>query len=88
LSFEKIEEHIDNIPVYFESSRIHIAALIVGFYAEDYSHYLASSSLATWLKENNVPALFGVDTRALTKKIRNQGSLLAKVVFPQQGKQY
>lgn len=71
-----------DIKVYFESSTIHIACLIVGFYSTDFSHYLASSSLSDWLKENNIPALFGIDTRALTKKIRTMGSLLGKVVFP------
>ncbi|KAH9475221.1 Protein pyrABCN [Psilocybe cubensis] len=71
---------LDAIPAEFESSRIHIAALIVGYYSEDFSHFLAKSSLSTWLKENGVPALFGVDTRALTKKIREKGSMLAKVL--------
>ncbi|KAG2098073.1 carbamoyl-phosphate synthetase [Suillus cothurnatus] len=64
----------------FESSRIHIAALVVGAYTEDYSHFLANSSLGAWLKENNVPAICGVDTRALTKKIREKGSMLARVL--------
>jgi carbamoyl-phosphate synthase/aspartate carbamoyltransferase len=73
---------MENLSVYFESSKIHIACLIVGFYSTDFSHYLASSSLSAWLKENGVPALFGVDTRLLTKKIRTKGSLLGKVVFP------
>ncbi|PPQ67770.1 hypothetical protein CVT25_009074 [Psilocybe cyanescens] len=71
---------LDAIPVEFESSRIHVAALIVGYYSEDFSHFLAKSSLGTWLKENGVPALFGVDTRALTKKIRVKGSMLGKVL--------
>ncbi|KAI9358835.1 hypothetical protein BD770DRAFT_69743 [Pilaira anomala] len=71
-----------DIPKYFESDKIHIAGLIVGNYAKDYSHYLATSSLATWLKENDIPALYGIDTRAMTKKIRTQGVLLAKILFP------
>jgi len=70
----------DDLPSEFESSRIHIAALVVGSYTDDYSHYLAHSSLGTWLKEKNVPAIYGIDTRALTKKIREQGSMLAKVL--------
>ncbi|KIJ67193.1 hypothetical protein HYDPIDRAFT_180215 [Hydnomerulius pinastri MD-312] len=71
---------LDELPSEFESSRIHIAALVIGAYTDDYSHFLASSSLGAWLKENNVPAIYGVDTRALTKKIREQGSMLAKVL--------
>lgn len=73
-------ESWDHLPADFESSRIHVAALVVGAYTDDYSHFLAHSSLGAWLKENNVPAVFGVDTRALTKKIREQGSMLAKVL--------
>ncbi|KAG6812083.1 hypothetical protein H0H92_004447 [Tricholoma furcatifolium] len=71
---------LDTLPAQFESSRIHISALIVGYYSEDFSHFLAKSSLSEWLKENGVPALFGVDTRALTKKIREKGSMLGKVL--------
>ncbi|KAF8906981.1 carbamoyl-phosphate synthase [Gymnopilus junonius] len=71
---------IDSLPREFESSRIHISALIIGYYSEDFSHFLAKSSLAAWLKENGIPALFGVDTRALTKKIRAKGSMLGKVL--------
>ena len=48
---------VDDLPSEFESSRIHIAALVVGSYTDDYSHFLAHSSLGTWLKENNVPAI-------------------------------
>ncbi|KAI9298426.1 putative bifunctional pyrimidine biosynthesis protein [Neoconidiobolus thromboides FSU 785] len=80
-SRETLDE-LNKLPVHFESNKIHIAALIVGQYAKDYSHFLAASSLGTWLQENNVPAIYGVDTRALTKKIRSQGVMLGKVRFP------
>ncbi|KDN40097.1 putative URA2-multifunctional pyrimidine biosynthesis protein [Tilletiaria anomala UBC 951] len=64
----------------FESSRIHIAGLVIAYYSHDFSHWLAKSSLADWLKENGVPAIYGVDTRALTKRIRSRGSMLAKLL--------
>lgn len=48
---------------------------------EDYSHYLAQSSLGTWLKEQGVPAIYGIDTRALTKRIRTEGSMLGKMLL-------
>jgi carbamoyl-phosphate synthase/aspartate carbamoyltransferase len=67
---------------YFESNEIHVTGLIIGQYSQDFSHYLAKSSLSKWLKENNVPALYGIDTRALTKKIRTKGALLGKIIFP------
>lgn len=78
----EMDEVLKDIPKYFESSQIHIAGLIVGTYSQDYSHYLASSSLGAWLKENDVPGIYGIDTRALTKKIRNGGVLLGKILFP------
>lgn len=73
----------EQLPAYFESSRIHIAALVVSSYSgegNDFSHHLAKSELGTWLKEEGIPAICGVDTRALTKKLRQGGSLLAKVL--------
>ncbi|KAI9349354.1 hypothetical protein BD770DRAFT_446122 [Pilaira anomala] len=78
----EMDELLNDLPKRFESNQIHVAGLIVGNYANDYSHYLAASSLSTWLKENDVPALYGIDTRAMTKKIRNQGVTLAKILFP------
>ncbi|OAD07237.1 hypothetical protein MUCCIDRAFT_152256 [Mucor lusitanicus CBS 277.49] len=78
----EMDELLKDLPKRFESNQIHIAGLIVGSYSPDYSHYLAESSLSTWLKENDVPALYGIDTRAMTKKIRDQGVTLAKILFP------
>jgi carbamoyl-phosphate synthase/aspartate carbamoyltransferase len=71
---------VDSIPAEFESSRIHVAAVVVGYYSEDYSHFLAESSFGAWLKESGIPAICGVDTRALTKKIREKGSMLGKIL--------
>lgn len=79
-SRETMDELLGDLPAHFESSEIHIAGLVVSSYCgEDYSHFLASSSLGTWLKEQGVPAMYGVDTRSLTKKIRVQGSMLGKL---------
>ncbi|KAF7305517.1 Bifunctional pyrimidine biosynthesis protein [Mycena chlorophos] len=75
---ERPQNPLDELPAAFESSRIHIAALVIGYHSEDYSHFLAKSTLGDWLKENDVPAIYGVDTRALTKKIREKGSMLGK----------
>lgn len=73
---------LEGLPAHFESSQIHIAGLIVASYAgEDYSHHLASSSLGAWLKEQHVPAICGVDTRALTKRIREKGSMLGRLLM-------
>ena len=72
---------VPGLPAHFEAAQIHVAGLVVASYAgEDYSHHLATSSLGTWLKEQGVPAIYGVDTRALTKKIREKGSMLGKML--------
>ena len=73
---------LDSLPAHFEASQIHVAGLVVASYSgEDYSHYLANSSLGTWLKEEKVPAIYGVDTRALTKRIREHGSMLGRLLM-------
>ncbi|OAO15859.1 carbamoyl-phosphate synthase small subunit [Blastocystis sp. ATCC 50177/Nand II] len=72
------------LPKYFESSDIHVAGVIVADYSWEYSHWAAKKSLSEWLKvslEHNIPALYGIDTRMLTKKIREKGSLLGKIEF-------
>lgn len=71
----------DNMYRFFESENIHISALIITDYSEKHSHWNATQSLGDWLKEENIPALFGIDTRMLTKIIREKGSMLAKIIF-------
>ena len=61
---------------FFESEKMQIAGLIVTEYSEEYSHHDARRSLTQWLKDSGVPAISGVDTRALTKKLREHGVML------------
>lgn len=68
------------LPTYFESREIHIAGLVVSSYSWEHSHWAAQKSLATWLKDNGVPGIYGVDTRALTMKIREVGALLGNLI--------
>lgn len=84
-SREAMDELLRDRPAHFESSEIHIAGLVVSSYAgEDYSHFLATSSLGTWLKEQGVPAMYGVDTRSLTERIRQEGSMLGRMLLQKQ----
>jgi carbamoyl-phosphate synthase small subunit len=69
------------LPKHFESDKIHIRAMIVSGYTEEFSHWNAKMSLGAWLKENNIPGLFGVDTRYLTKKLREEGTILGRLDF-------
>ncbi|HOO98780.1 MAG TPA: glutamine-hydrolyzing carbamoyl-phosphate synthase small subunit [Bacteroidales bacterium] len=64
---------------FYESSSIHISGLIVSDYSFEYSHWNASESLDEWLKRNNIPGIYGVDTRALTKRIREKGAMPGKL---------
>ncbi|RDL30326.1 Carbamoyl-phosphate synth [Venustampulla echinocandica] len=81
-SRDTMDDLLKDLPAHFESSQIHIAGLVVASYSgEDYSHFLATSSLGTWLKEQGVPAMYGVDTRALTKRIREEGSMLGRMLL-------
>lgn len=84
-SRETRDKLLKDLPAYFESSEIHIAGLVTASYAgENFSHFLAESSLGAWLKEHNVPAIHGVDTRALTKRIREKGSMLGKLLVTEE----
>ncbi len=65
---------------WFESHRIWAAGLIVGEVCDEPSHWNMSKSLSTWMAEQNVPGIYGIDTRQLTKHMRNNGTLLGKVI--------
>jgi carbamoyl-phosphate synthase small subunit len=66
---------------YYESNKLHITGLVISDYSFEYSHWNAVKSLSDWLKEYNVPGLFDIDTRALTKILREKGSMLGKIEF-------
>ncbi|MEJ5264639.1 MAG: glutamine-hydrolyzing carbamoyl-phosphate synthase small subunit [Bacteroidales bacterium] len=74
----------NGLPRFFESDRIHISGLIITDYSYQHNHWNAAKSLADWLKEYNVPGVFGIDTRALTKQLREKGTMLGKIVIDDQ----
>ena len=74
----------NGLPVYMESGRIHAEALIVSDYSEAFSHWNARESLGDWLKREQIPGLTGIDTRRLTKVLREHGVMMGKVVFDAQ----
>jgi len=75
------EDTKDKMLRFFESSNLHISGLIVSDYSEEYSHWNAGKSLGDWLKENDIPGIFDIDTRELTKILREKGSMLGKIIF-------
>lgn len=66
---------------HFESEHIHASALIVSDYSFDHSHWNAKKSLSEWLVQEKIPAIYDVDTRALTKVLRERGTMIGKIVF-------
>jgi carbamoyl-phosphate synthase small subunit len=69
---------------FYESDKVQITGLIISDYSFEYSHWNAIKSLGDWLKESNIPGLFDIDTRALTKILREKGSMLGKIEFENQ----
>jgi carbamoyl-phosphate synthase small subunit len=63
----------------WESDRIHAAGVLCASYSEDFSHHSAARSLGSWLEEEAVPGLTGIDTRALTQRIRVRGAMLGRI---------
>ncbi|MEJ2354397.1 MAG: glutamine-hydrolyzing carbamoyl-phosphate synthase small subunit [candidate division WOR-3 bacterium] len=65
----------------FESEKIQIQGLIITNLSENYSHWSAKESLSDWLKKNDIPALYDIDTRMLTQNLRDKGTQLGKIIF-------
>jgi len=74
-------EKEENILKFFESDKIQILGLIVSDHSENFSHWNAKKSLSNWLKEHNIPGVYDVDTRELTKKLRQNGTMLGKIIY-------
>jgi carbamoyl-phosphate synthase small subunit len=74
----------DSMLQFYESDKIQVSGLIISDYSEKFSHWNAQKSLHQWMQENDVPGIYGIDTRRLTKILREKGSMLAKIVFTQE----
>ena len=59
----------------YESDRIQIQGLVVSHYSAEPSHHAATKSLGAWLQAAGVPAIAGVDTRTLTRRLRERGTM-------------
>jgi len=75
------DEKEDNLLKHFESDKIQVRGLIIDGYSDAYFHWNAKKSLSEWMKENNIPGICGIDTRELTKNLREKGTLLGKIVY-------
>lgn len=58
-----------------QSGRIQVAGLVVQHLSEHVSHFAAHETLDAWCERHSVPILHGVDTRALTQRLRERGTM-------------
>jgi len=70
----------NGLSIFMESEHIHPEAIIISDYSHLYSHWNATNSLAEWLKEERIPGIYGIDTRALTKKLREHGVMMGHII--------
>ena len=71
----------NGLATFMESDKIYASAIIVSDYSEQYSHWNATESLADWLKREGVPGITGIDTRELTKVLREHGVMIGQIIF-------
>lgn len=75
------EREKDAVSEFLESSKIHCRGIIAQDYSWEPSHWLSTRSLDQWLRDEKIPGIYGIDTRALTKHLREKGSMLGKIYF-------
>jgi carbamoyl-phosphate synthase small subunit len=68
-----------DVGVVLESKNIQCSAVVVADVAEKFSHYKAVESLAGWCRRQGIPGITGVDTRAVTRLLRDQGTTLGRI---------
>ncbi len=68
-----------NVDRTYESDKIWVKGVVLTEVSKEFSHCLATSSFADWLKSQNIPAISGVDTRAITQVLREEGCILGSL---------
>ena len=76
-----VSKIINKLEQHFESDKIHLSGIVVTNLTEEYSHWNAVRSLSDWMTEHQIPGIEGVDTRAITKRLRAKGTQLGKLLF-------
>ncbi|KAH8287029.1 hypothetical protein KR054_000750 [Drosophila jambulina] len=82
---QDLDEH--GLPRHFEwlGGIVQASALVVGEVADKAWHWRSWKTLPQWLKQHKVRGISGIDTRALTKKLREKGSMLGRIVYEMPG---
>ncbi len=68
------------IPAHFESDRVQVSGFVVSEVCDEPSHFANGSTLSSWLEKSNVPGIAGIDTRALTERLREHGVMRGKIL--------
>lgn len=76
-----------DIPRNFEFERIQVTGLVIHELCEKPHHWASTKTLDEWLKSENVPGIYGIDTRKLTKKLRVKGVMLGILQVFEEGKE-
>lgn len=77
-----------NLLKFFESEKIQVQSLVVANNPDTHSHWNSKKSLSEWLKEQGISGIWGIDTRMLTKKLREKGTMLGKIIDDKQDIQF
>ncbi len=70
----------DGLSEQFESDAIQVQGVVVSEYSEKHSHWNAEKGLDSWCKEHGIPGIYGIDTRMLTRHLRESGTLLGRII--------
>jgi len=72
---------------YFESESIKATGLVVHELCQKPYHWASTKTLDQWLQDENVPGIYGIDTRRLTKKLRTKGVMLGILQVYEEGEE-
>ncbi len=67
----------------FESNKIQVRGFVVREECEQPNHYLNNKAIQEYLAESGIPAIYGVDTRAITRKLRSAGVMMGMITSDQ-----
>jgi carbamoyl-phosphate synthase small subunit len=68
------------IPLHFESPQVQVSGFVVAEACDEPSHFASGATLSEWLEKNSVPGICGIDTRALTCRLRESGVMMGKIL--------
>lgn len=82
-SFDVKDEY--GLPKFFEAEKIQAKALLIHDLSDVASHWSCVKTLDQWLYEEKIPGIYGIDTRALTKKLRVRGVMMGAIAVSDKG---